>query len=418
MTGRDRILAAINHNKPDRIPVDFGASPITGIHVKVVEAIRKHYGLEPKPVKVVEPYQMLGEIDEELLEIFQIDAIGVSGPVDMFGHPQENFIEKRLPWGQIVLLPESFHTTEEGGRLYVYPSGDKNYSPTAVMPEGGYFFDAIERGEPIGDIWNIDDNLEEYQPISDKDLNYWKLELAKAHKTGKAVVANIGGTGLGDVALVPGMSVKNPKGIRGVADWYMATIMYEDKLHELFDKQTDIAIHNLSRINEVAGEYIDVIYVCGADFGTQDSQFCSPETLAGLYGPYYRKVNNWIHSNTNWKTFKHCCGAISNLMDTFIDSGFDIMNPVQINAQGMDPLYLKTHFGSRITFWGGGIDTQKALPLESPEKIKEQAKHLCDIFGDNGGFIFNAIHNVQANIPIENVVALMDALMEIRNIKL
>lgn len=415
MTGRERILTSLNHREPDKLAFDFGSTPITGIHVKIVEQIRDYYGLEKRPVKVVEPFQMLGEIDEDLLDILDIDAIGVSGPRDMFGHVQQDFIETKMPWGQIVLLPSCFHTKEENGRLYVFPSGDTSCNPTAMMPQSGFFFDAIERNSfQIGESWNIDDNLEEYTDISDEDLNYWKNALTAARNTGRAVVANIGGTGLGDVALVPGMALKNPKGIRSVADWYMATVAYYDQVGELFDKQTDIAIRNLSRINDVAGDCIDVIYVCGADFGTQRSQFCSAETLKALYGPYYKKVNDWIHQHTNWKTFKHCCGSIVPLIDPFIEVGFDIINPVQINAEGMDPQYLKDTFGERISFWGGGIDTQKVLPFGKTSEVEEQVKSLCDIFGRNGGFVFNAIHNIQANAPISNVIALLDTIKELR----
>jgi uroporphyrinogen-III decarboxylase len=195
----------------------------------------------------------------------------------------------------------------------------------------------------------------------------------------------------------------------------MSTIAREDFIRDIFDRQTVIAIQNLEKINNVAGECIDVIYTCGTDFGTQDSQFCSAEALASLYGPAYKKVNDWVHRNTGWKTFKHCCGAIVPLLDTLIDLGFDIINPVQINAAGMDPQHLKDQFGSKVTFWGGGIDTQKVLPLATPQKVNEQVKQLCDIFGANGGFVFNSIHNIQANVPVENVVALMDAVCELRN---
>lgn len=415
MTGKDRISISLNHREPDKPALDFGATPITGIHVKIVEQLREHYGLEKRPVKVVEPFQMLGEIDNDLLDIWEVDVIGVSGPKDMFGHPQKDFIEKKMPWGQIVLLPSCFHTKEANGGLYVFPSGDTTCIPTAMMPENGYFFDALERGQmQLTDTWDVEDNLEEYVPVSEADLAYWKKSLRLARESGRAVVANIGGTGLGDVALVPGMPVKYPKGIRSVADWYVATIMYEEQLHELFDRQTDIAIRNLCRINEIAGDCIDVIYVCGADFGTQNSQFCSAETLNDLYGPYYRKVNNWIHQHTQWKTFKHCCGAIVPLMDTFIDMGFDIINPVQINADGMNPEYLKEKFGKQISFWGGSIDTQKVLPSGTPQQVKEQVKYLCDVLGKDGGFVLNAIHNIQANVPVNNVIALMDAIMEIR----
>jgi uroporphyrinogen-III decarboxylase len=416
MTGKERIQTVLSHREADKIALDFGGTTVTGIHVKTIEGLRRHYGLEARPIKVTEPFQMLGEIDEELIRLWEVDTVGVSGERDMFGHRQEDFVETRMPWGQVVLLPRGFHTRQSGGNLYVFPQGDTACPPTAVMPEGGYFFDAIERvpSTDIGEETRLEDNLEEFTRMSDEDVSYWANALSRARASGRAVIANIGGTALGDIALVPAMNLKNPKGIRAIADWYMSTVVRADMLHELFERQTDIAIENLERINRAAGDCIDAVYICGTDFGTQDSQFCSAETLNDLYGEGYRKVNGWVHRNTAWKTFKHCCGAIVPLLDTFIDLGFDIINPVQINAAGMDPQYLKDTFGSRITFWGGGIDTQKALQLGTPEQVKEQVKRLCGIFGDNGGFVFNSIHNIQANVPLQNVIALMDTVCEIR----
>jgi hypothetical protein len=416
MTGKERVLTVLSHREADRIALDFGAAPVTGIHVKKIAEFRRYYGLEDKPVKVTEPFQMLGEVDDELVKIWNVDTIGVGGKSDMFGHPQEDFVEFRMPWGQTVLLPKSFKMKEENGNIYVFPQGDTNYSPTAVMPEGGYFFDAIERvaATEIDAELNIEDNMEEFGVMSDTDIPYWKEALNKARSTGRAVLANIGGTGIGDIALVPGLNLKNPKGIRDITDWYMSTVMRADFLREIFDRQSDIAIQNLEKVNQIAGDCIDVLYVCGTDLGTQDSQFCSAETLSDLYGPAYRKINNWIHRNTKWKTFKHCCGAIEPLLETLIDCGFDIINPVQINAAGMDPNYLKKTYGNRICFWGGGIDTQRVLQRGTPQQVKEQVRQLCDIFGAGGGFVFNTVHNLQANVPIENAVALMEAVVELR----
>lgn len=406
----------MNHHSADRIALDFGSTPVTGIHVKIIEQLRAYYGLEKRPVKVTEPYQMLGEVDEELMQILDIDVIGISGPRDMMGHKQENFVEKKLPWGQIILLPESFNTKEENSRLFVFPQGDTTVPPCATMPEDGYFFDAIERVPPveIDAALDVNDNLEEFLPISDDDLRYWAKELEKASGTGRAVVANIGGTALGDIALVPAMQLKHPKGIRSIEDWYMSTVLREEYIHQIFDKQTDIAIENLTKINRVAGQYIDVIFLCGTDFGTQDSQFCSVETFLNLYGPYYKRINNWIHQNTSWKTFKHSCGAIEPLLEALIDCGFDIINPVQINAKNMNPQLLKEKYGDRVTFWGGGIDTQKVLPFGTQEQIRKQVQELCDIFGKDGGFVFNTVHNLQANVPFENIVALVETIKNMR----
>ena len=417
MTGKERVQTVLSHCEADRIALDFGATPVTGIHVKKIAEFRRHYGLEDRPVKVAEPFQMLGEVDDELANIWNVDVIGVGGRSDMFGHLQEDFVEARMPWGQTVLLPESFKMKEKKENIYVFPQGDTNCSPTAVMPKGGYFFDAIER-TPTTEMdteLNIEDNLEEFALMTDADMLYWNEVLTKARATGKAVIANIGGTGIGDIALVPGLNLKNPKGIRAIADWYISTVTRTDFLLELFDRQLDIAIQNLEKVNRIAGDCIDILYVCGTDLGTQDGQFCSAEQLSALHGQAYRKINGWVHRNTGWKTFKHCCGAITPLLETFIDCGFDIINPVQINAAGMDPQFLKETYGNRISFWGGGVDTQRVLQLGTPQQVKNQVRQLCEIFSAGGGFVFNTVHNLQANVPVENAIALMDAICELRN---
>ena len=229
---------------------------------------------------------------------------------------------------------------------------------------------------------------------------------------GKGVVANFGGTGIGDIALVPALNLKAPKGIRDVADWYMSTLMRPDYLHHVFEKQTDIALKNLAMVKEIAGDLVDVAYICGTDFGTQDSSFCSLDTYEELYAPYYRKINNWIHTNTPWKTFKHSCGAVEPFMENFIDSGFDIINPVQINAAGMDPVLLKKKYGDRLVFWGGGVDTQKVLPFATPEEVKSHVLKECDILSPGGGFVFNTVHNIQANVPLPNILAMLEAIRQ------
>jgi uroporphyrinogen-III decarboxylase len=283
-----------------------------------------------------------------------------------------------------------------------------------MMPKTGYFFDAIERQGPVDDsTLKIEDNLEEFGRVTDRDLEFWKEQVLNAGKSGKGVLANLGGTALGDIALVPAVQLKNPKGIRGVTEWYISTLIREDFIKELYDRQTDIAIENLKDFHGVIGNNIDVVYICGADFGTQNSTFCSPETFARVWLPYYKKVNDWIHQNTEWKTFKHSCGSIISLMDLFIVAGFDIINPVQINASGMDPAELKKKYGDRIIFWGGGVDTQGVFAFGTPEQVKEQVKRQVSILNKNGGFVFNTVHNIQANVPFENVVAMLEALKEI-----
>lgn len=419
MNAREQFLKTINHRQPDKVVVDFGSTAVTGIHVLAVEHLREYYGLEKKPVRVVEPFQMLGEIDEELSEMIGVDVTPAWGKNSMFGfHNHAPFKLYKTSWGQEVMVPENFNTTVDSeGNTFMYPEGDKTASPSGRMPRTGYFFDAVIRQEPIvEEQLDPGDNLEEFTLVSEEDLAYWEKTAERARATGKAVIAGLGGTALGDIALVPGLQLKRPKGIRDVAEWYMSTVLRPDYIKTVFEKQIDIAVENFSRLHKVIGDNIDAVFICGTDFGTQNSMFCSPEQFDEMWLPHYKKINDWIHLNTNWKTFKHSCGAVESLMDHFIAAGFDIINPVQIGASGMDPVHLKKKYGKDLVFWGGGIDTQKTLPYASPEKVREEVLRLCEIFNRDGGFIFNTIHNIQANVPVGNIVAMMDAIREFNSI--
>lgn len=415
MNSKEQFSKTINHKQADRIVIDLGSTAVTGIHVHAVSKLRRHFGLQRKPVRVIEPFQMLGEVGWELIDSIGVDVIGAWGKNNMFGfHNHGPYKEWKTPWGQRVMVPLNFNTTkDENGDLLMYPEGDISIPPSAKMPKASYFFDAIIRQKPINEEeLNVDDNLEEFGLISDVELEHWKVEVDKAYFSGKAVVAAFGGTALGDIALVPGMQLRHPKGIRDISEWYMSTISRPEYIKEIYDRQSEIAIENMKRIYKVVGNKVDVAFMCGTDFGTQDSTFCSLEQFEDIWLPYYRKMNDWIHENTNWKTFKHCCGAIEPFLNGFIRAGFDIINPVQINAVGMNPKKLKEKYGRDIVFWGGGVDTQKVLPFGSPEEVREQVLHNCEIFSKNGGFVFNTVHNIQANVPIENIVAMLEAIQE------
>ncbi|HAH22573.1 MAG TPA: methyltransferase [Prolixibacteraceae bacterium] len=415
MTSKERFDLTVNHKQPDRVVVDLGSTAVTGIHVLSVENLRRYYGLEKKLVRVIEPYQMLGEVDAELVDAMGIDVIGAWGKNNMFGiYNHQPMMEYQTNWGQQVLVPEGFQTTkDEKGDALIYPEGDLSVGPCARMPKAGYFFDAIIRQEPLEeDKLDVRDNLEEFGLISESELAFWKEATSNARSTGKAVIAGLGGTALGDIALVPGLQMKHPKGIRDIAEWYMSTVLRPDYVTAIFDRQSEIAIENFKRLYEVIGNNLDAVFICGTDFGTQDSTFCAPEQFDELWKPFYRRINNWVHDNTPWKTFKHSCGAVETFMSRFIDSGFDIINPVQVSARGMDARHLKQTYGKDLVFWGGGIDTQKTLPYSTPEKVCEEVLGLCDIFAKDGGFVFNTVHNIQANVPVENIVAMVNAIRE------
>lgn len=416
-SSKERLIDSLNHKQPDRIPIDLGSTSVTGIHVLAVERLRNYYGLEKRPIRLIEPYQMLGEIDSDLAEILNLDVTGILARNSMFGFPNSNWKEYRTPWGQLLIVPGDFNSViDSNGDTLMFPQGDTSNMPSGKMPKTGYFFDSIIRQEPIvEEKLDPEDNLEEFLLMTDADLQYWSDNIKMKKNSGKGVMANFGGTGLGDIALVPAPFLKHPKGIRDIPEWYMSTVMRPDYIKYIFDKQVEIAIENFRKVFKVVGNDIDIVFICGTDFGTQTSSFCSPETFDDLYLPWYKKMNDWIHEHTTWKTFKHSCGAVEPFMESFIRAGFDIINPVQINALGMDPKILKKKYGTRLVFWGGGVDTQKVLPFGTPADVEKQVCELCDIFSKDGGFVFNTIHNVQANVPVKNLAAIFKALDKVNH---
>lgn len=414
MNSREKLKKTLNHEDGPLV-VDFGSTAVTGMHVNIIGQLRKHYGLEERPVKVCEPYQMLGEVEPDLAEVIGVDTIGVLPEKTIFGFKLGDWKPWKAPWGQELLVPSSFNVTEDDNGCYIYPEGDTSVPASGHMPKTGYFFDSIVRQEPIDeDKLDPADNLEEFGLLEGSSLDFYRQGFEEAAKTGLGVVGSFPGTGLGDIALVPAPFLKRPRGIRDIAEWYMSTAMRRDYVRAVFEKQTEYALQNLAAVHAKIGDNADVFVICGTDFGTQGGTFCSVDTYNDLWKPYYSKMNNWIHENTSWKTFKHSCGSVIDFVEPFIESGFDILNPVQCSAAGMDPQTLKDKFGDQIVFWGGGVDTQKTLPFGTPDEVKKEVLERCRIFSKKGGFIFNAIHNVQANTPVQNVVAMIEALNEFR----
>lgn len=420
MTSRDRVARALNHQLPDKIPLDLGGTAVTGMHVSSVYLLRQALGLDAPgtPVKVIEPYQMLGEIKPDLIEALGVDMVPLSGPKTMFGFKNEGWKEWATFDGTPVLVPEGFNTDPEpNGDLLLYPEGDKSAPPSGRMPRGGWYFDAIVRQPPIDDEHlRVEDNLEEFGPISDDDLAHLKAQAEQLFaETDKALVGSFGGTSFGDIALVPAMWLKHPRGIRDIEEWYVSTVMRRDYVYQIFERQCEIALANLEKIYQVVGNKVAAVFVTGTDFGMQTGSFISVQTYRDLYRPFHKIVNDWIHQHTQWKSFIHSCGSVYALIPDFIAAGFDILNPVQCSAAEMDPARLKKQFGDQIVFWGGSIDTQKTLPFGTPDAVRTEVIERIKIFGPGGGFVFNAIHNIQAKTPVENLVALFETFAKYRD---
>lgn len=417
MSSRERVKKALNFQEPDRIPLDMGGSLVTGMHVSTVYWLRQALGLDSPgtPVRVIEPYQMLGEIKPDLIEALGVDVVSLEGTKTMFGFKNEGW----KPWitfdGTPVLVPEGFNTEPEpNGGILMYPEGDKSAPPSGRMPSGGWYFDSIIRQPPIDDDnLDVEYNLEEFGPISDEELEHLRREAERLYTgTDKAILANFGGTAFGDIALVPAPWLKHPKGIRDVEEWYISTVTRRDYIYEVFEQQCEIALVNLERIYQAVGDRVTAVFVTGTDFGMQTGPFISPKTYRQLYQPFHKRINDWVHEHTFWKTFIHSCGSVMALIEDFIEAGFDILNPVQCSAADMDPSELKRKFGHRITFWGGGVDTQRTLPFGTPEDVRKEVRERIRVFGPGGGFVFNTIHNVQPQTPVKNLLAMFETVRQ------
>ena len=419
MTSRERVVAAINHKAPDRVPMDLGGSAQTGINASTLYKLRIAYGLPVHPIRICEPIQMLGEVEPDLLSLIGVDVIPLWNPGNGMGVINDLTQPWKMPDGTPVVMAKEFvYTATENGDTFAYPCGDSTVEPSYHMPSGGSFFDFINRSPDFNEdnLTPVEDFQDSYKLHNEETCIFWERESKRLfEQTDLAVLGSLGGGALGDAADIPGATLKHPKGIRRMSDWLMAHVLYPEYIEAVFTIQTDIMLKNLSLYKEAVGERIQVVWISGTDFGTQNSQFMSTEVFTKLYKPFYKRINDWVHSNTSWKTFYHCCGAVSALVPEFIEMGVDILNPVQCSAAGMDARNLKDSFGDSITFWGGAVNTQQTLPFGTTSDVRREVLERLKVFSTNGGFVFAAIHNIVAKTPVENVVAMFDALSEYRS---
>ena len=358
---------------------------------------------------------MVGEIKMDLAEAIGADVVFLYGPTTMFGFRNEGWKPWTLFDGTPMLVPDGLNIDPEpNGDILLYPEGDKSAPPSGRMPFGGWYFDAIVRQPPLDETnLRLEDNLEEFAPITDEEVEFFRAQAETLYReTDKAILAYFGGTSFGDISLIPVPWIKYPKGIRDIGEWYMSVSSRQDLVYKIFEHQCEIALQNLEKIYQAVGGRVQVIFVTGADFGTQRGPLISPNSYRQLFKPFHKQINDWVHRHTPWKTFIHSCGSVAAFIEDFIDAGFDILNPVQTTAAGMNPADLKSKFGDRLTFWGGGVDTQRVLPFGTQEEVRNQARERIQIFGPGGGFVFNTIHNVQPQTPTKNLIALYETVRQ------
>jgi hypothetical protein len=405
MNSRERVLASINHREPDRVPIDIGGSLVSGIMAGALTRLREHLGL-PVPVKVYDCFQMLGEVTMDLVERFDLDVLPVEPNYVVWDFLlNENYKPWTLFDGTPVLMPGSFNpeVTPEG-HWVLHEDNDRSKPMAARMPKDGFYFDSLKTTG-----WNFgfeppaikELKRNGWRRVRDENLRYLqdKARTLRRSAPDKALFLTDWNEG-----------PFGPPSVGSVPEWLVILASEPEYVEELFALATEIALDNLKLYWEALGDTVDVIHVDGHDYGSQNREMFSPQIFEKVYVPSYKVQCDWIHEHTPWKTAKHCCGSIPNMIGPMIESGIDILNPVQTSAAGMDPQWLKDTFGDRMTFWGGGVDTQRVLPFGTPEEVYEHVVERLNIFGPGGGFIWAAVHNIQYNVPPENIIAAVQAV--------
>jgi hypothetical protein len=402
VTSRERVLIALEFREPDRVPIDLGSNLQSGIMAHALARLRRHLGLARRPVKVHEVFQMLGEVEPDVVDRLGADVLPVEPLVQFFGLARERWKPWRLWDGTDVLVPGSFdvEADAEGGWL-LHTSGDPDAPIEGRMPRGGYYFDMPALTESVPD-WRPPPLL---QVRAEHVLAAAELE----HMQSRAVHLRA----TTDKALMLGAwDTTGLPWVGSIPDFLMLLAADRSYVRDLFAVRTEVALQNLQKLWTCLGDAVDIIGMEGTDYAGQDRELIDPALFAELCVPFFRRQNEWVHEHTSWKTWFHCCGSIPRLLPLLVEAGVDIINPVQTSAAGMEARSLKERFGGRIVFWGGGVDTQRTLPFAAPEQVAAEVRERIRIFAPGGGFVFNPIHNIQQGTPPANIVAAYDAARE------
>lgn len=417
MTPREKLVAAINHEKTGKFPFDLGACKASGISASLLHRLRKAHGRD-EPVKVYDIFQMLGLVDERDAEMFGIDVVGIWPDLTCFGYRNTNWKSWTLPDGTPGLVSDGCEmSVAEDGTTYVYPQGDRTAKPSGKLPPNGFYFDQISRQEGYDedDLNALRDYDEQFALFDDETLEYYLKQAEHYHKnTNLGVVVNTECAAFGSATQIIGPMLKQPTGIRDIGDFLMSHHLYPDYLNDIFTLQTDRALENLKRLWDTIGDMAQVVFLSGTDFGNQRSTTFSPGMFKQLYYPHYSRVNAWVHENTTWKILYHSCGAVADIMGDFCDAGLDCLNPIQCDADGMDPADLKRRFGDRLTFWGAGVDSQSTMMNGTADDVERQMRERIGICGEGGGMVFSIVHNVQPDITVEKMERVFSVLDEYR----
>jgi len=421
MTPRERVIEAINHRTPDKVPVDLGATVVSGISATTYYKLRRALDLPEQPVKILDMLQFVTIVDDDVREALGVDVAPLPYPIGLTGLPYKNLIPFTTPNGTPTLLSGGTELDVlDDGSVVLYPSGDRNYPPSMRMLADGMYFDNITERLPDMDEANLnpkEDYKDDFSVIPDEIAEWLEQESLRLHReTEYAIVGHVPGAALGDAGVVPAAWLREPKGVRKLEDHLMAHALYPEYLREVYEMQTEVVMKNLEIYRQAVGDRIQIILLNATDFGNQNCEMISPDIFRDLYKPFFKKMHDWVHANTNWKTMFHSCGSNVNLLDDFVEMGVDILNPVQLSAHGMDGKMLKEKYGGKLVFWGGGIDTQKTLPFGTPEQVRNEVLERLALFSLGGGYIFNPVHNIVGTTSIENVIAMFNAVKEFNGV--
>ena len=396
MTHRERVLMALNHEEPDRVPIDFAAWRSSGIQAPAYAALRRHLGLGgDRLFRLYDLMQQLAEPELELVERFHGDIVQIHRLEPSFGIRIDAWRPATLPDGTRCLVPRDYHPVARphGGWSLLSSDGTEI---ARMLPSGGYFEPVhfpLANAHAPEDIeaipWPI--MTAEEAAFIRTQAEHWRRH------TDYATLACFGGNIL-----------ENGNFMFGFAEFMMRLGTDVDLVEYFLDRLVRWHLDNLAVFLPAIEGLVDIV-ACGDDLGTQTSLIVSPETYRRLIKPRQAKVYEYIHQHSSAKLFLHSCGAIEPILGDLIEIGIEIINPVQIGAAGMEPEWLKAKYGRHLTFWGGGCDTQHTLPLGTVDDIRDEVRQLVGIFKPGGGFVWCPIHNLQATVPPANVIAAYDA---------
>ena len=400
MTPRERVLAALNHQETDRVPVDFSGHRSSGIAAIAYPKLRARLSLPPRPIGVYDVIQQLAIVDEDVLDRFDVDIIELGRG---FALDDNSWTPWTLPDGTSCFVPVWTQLEREEGRWVIRSESDRIL---AHMPDGALYFEQTYFPFLEGDDLNaVSDALQESMwtavasppgPIDSRAF----AEGAKQFRTqtDRAIIGLFGG----NLFEIGQFFYRN--------DMFMMLLAAEPKrAHRFLDKLVEIHMANLEQFLGAVGEYIDII-LFGDDLGMQTGPMMSPQMYCEFFKPRHTLLWNRAKELADVKVMLHCCGGVRELLPHLIEAGLDAINPVQISCTGMDATELKAEFGRDVTFWGGGCDTRDVLPNGTPEQVREHVQQQIKILRPGGGFVFQQVHNILANVPPENVVAMFDAV--------